>query len=219
MTRRVFCLLLFVFMLSSAYAQTVHYAVSIGLNDTKSSLFLMKPRSDHYQAGVRTGVMADIKFGSLSIQPGIFYSQKGGKTKNDSSEVSTGILTPAIGNTKLILNYLELPVNFLYHIPNHHGNFFFGGGPYFALGLHAGSRFKGKYAGETVDQAFNEEFGTGGYAKVKKGDFGANGMVGYQFKNGLMISGGYGGSLINISSIGGSIKNQGFNLSAAYFIK
>jgi hypothetical protein len=202
------------------YSQTISYGVNAGLNITKASMVLNgQPNSNNYEAGFHVGSLVDIKFGSFSIQPGLFFTTKGGATENVSQEVSTGLTTPATGTTKLILDYIEVPVNFLYKLKAGSGELFFGAGPYVAIGVHAVSEFNGKYNGTTDYMVFNEEFGSGNNAKVKRFDLGMNGILGYRLKSGFAISAEYGESVVNISNVGGSVKNQGFSFSLGYFFK
>jgi hypothetical protein len=87
--------------------------------------------------GFHVGGLVDIGLGeTLSLQPGVLYSTKGGG-----------------GST---LSYLEVPVNLVYSTGSGDGKFFFGAGPYFAYGVSAsgGSKF-----GSGANDIGNPDFG------------------------------------------------------------
>src|SRR5437879_1118479 len=166
---------------SCVYAQTISYGINAGLNITKAPMMINgKLMSNNNQAGFHAGGLIDIRLGSFSIQPGFFFTTKGGTTANTNTEVSTGIQQRATGKTKLVIDYMEIPLNFLYRLKAGSGDIFLGGGPYIALGLHAQDIFKGTYAGEPVTQLYDIQLGNAGYySSVKKQDFGLNGIIGY----------------------------------------
>jgi hypothetical protein len=215
--KKILILTAFIFISAGVYSQTIGYGIDAGLNITKVPMTLGKPQYNNSQAGFHAGGFVDIKFGSFSFQPGLSFTVKGGATKPDSAEVSTGISTPAVGTTHLLIDYIEIPLNFFYRIKTDNGNIFLGGGPYFALGVHASNEFHGTYAGGSVNQENVVEFGSN-YPGINSKDFGINGIVGARVKN-IYISAGYGKSLVNISVINNNVKNQGYSFSLGYFIK
>ena len=97
--KKVLILAACVLISTCAYSQTIGYGIDAGLNITKVPMTLGKPQYNNSQAGFHARGFVDIQFGSFSFQPGLMFKVKGGATKPDSAEVSTGITTPAVGTT------------------------------------------------------------------------------------------------------------------------
>lgn len=134
------------------------------------------------------GVLESRLSDRIVVQPNLLFSQKGFLT-----EISGG-------STKITLNYLELPVNFLYEASDY---FTIGGGPYLGYALSG----KSVSNGVTTDA----EFGDGG---MKRTDFGLNLTAGYEVLDGLIISANYSFGLANIADTNdGSIKNKVIGIS------
>jgi hypothetical protein len=128
------------------------------------------------------GLNVDFKFNDyFSIRPGIFYAGKGGTMNaiytNDAGNVS------AYDDYKL--HYLEVPLDFIGHLPVGDGaNIFFGAGPYYAYGL-------GGTNNQTLfnNDAVNIEIKYGKNGDVKSSDYGATTILGFQAAKGWLISG------------------------------
>jgi hypothetical protein len=115
--------------------------------------------------GFNGGVNAEIPVGSGSyLQPGVLFSQKGAKWPD---------------NTELRLNYIEVPVNFVYKPVLGAGRMLLGFGPYVGFGL------GGKLKTGRIDNKVEFEKTTPSYnPTVYKGiDGGANLLAGYEFAN------------------------------------
>src|SRR6202012_329115 len=106
---------------------------------------------------------------SLSLRPGIEYIGKGAKFPG--------------GNFNLNLNYLEIPIDVVAHVPAGPGDAHFGLGPYFAQGIGGGGP-NGIYGQDA-----------GGF---KRFDAGLNLLLGYRFDNGIAIDLGYDLGLANV---------------------
>ena len=207
------------------YGQTISFGIDAGLNLTKLSvtsysppgLGISVPVSNSYLAGYHAGGLVDIKFGSFSIQPGVLFSTKGGNSSISFSDVILGQTINVSSKIKTTLNYIELPLNFIYRMDAGDGNIFIGAGPYAGIGLSgksvANSTFNGTPSTTSQDLKFGNDAGD-----IKNPDFGINGLIGYQLNFGLSISAGYGLGLISSSSPNGTSKNQGFSFSLAYFL-
>jgi len=151
------------------------------------------------------GLFADAPIGSkgFSLQPGLFYTGKGGDS-NDG--ISTG---------KLKLYYLQVPVNVVYNIPFTAGKLFFGGGPYAAYAL--SGTVKDQVSGRSVSVDVN--FGNDINDDFKRTDFGITALAGFQFTNGVLFNINTDLGLSNTlpSNSGGvSVKNRVFGISAGY---
>jgi hypothetical protein len=153
------------------------------------------------------GLIGDISLApSLFFQPGIIYTGKGSKIQ--SGEPGTN------GYYRQTFNpyYIEMPLNLVIKTPSaSFGRLFFGAGPYLGVGI----RGKAKTEGQTVlgaaykiesDLDFsnddpttvNEEEGAG-FGRVKRFDYGFNGVAGIEGKS-MVLSVGYGLGLAKIPS-------------------
>jgi len=154
-----------------------------GMDNTKSLL------------GFHAGLIADISLGPLGVQPGVEFSQKGLKASE--------------GDTKLSLNYIDVPVNLLYKIGLPGAKILLLAGPNFGYGL------SGKWSGggESEDVKFGSEAD-----QVKRMDLGLNLGGGVQF---LKLQGtiSYTLGLTNLSNVSGgdAVKNNVLKVSLAYF--
>lgn len=222
--KKILLLAAFAFLTSFGYSQTISYGIDAGLNITKipfeenaalASLSAFSiPVSNGYVSGFHVGVLMDIKFKSFSIQPGALFTTKGGylSTEEKSPETTSSFIL----KSKMILNYIEVPVNVLYRIPVGKGNIFFGGGPYIGFGLSGRGEIEPNPAVQISGEPLKYDFGGN---NLKSPDLGINALIGYQLNSGPTISAGYGHGFVNTLAIGTNGKNQGFSFSLAYFIK
>ncbi|MEH6307579.1 porin family protein [Olivibacter sp. CPCC 100613] len=121
------------------------------------------------------------------VQPGISLQGKGAKiTDNGDYKYKQSTM------------WIEIPVNFVAKFPTATaGSFFIGAGPYVAFGISGKNKWED--GGRTVEQDIDDfEFGSDG--ALKSTDFGLNFIGGFEFSNGLMIHGGYGMGLTNLST-------------------
>jgi hypothetical protein len=149
------------------------------------------------------GAFADLKAGSISIQPGLFYTGKGFKIDDQASNESV----------ELNLKYLQVPVNFVYHAPIVVGNIYLGAGPFVAYGISGKS--KAKSGGSTIEE--DVVFGDDG--DVKRTEFGLQGIAGLQLKGGFLVGISYDLGLSNIANNidgEGSLKNKVFGVSVGF---
>jgi len=149
------------------------------------------------RTGFHAGLNAEIPVGEgFYLQPGLLYSQKGATGEQDS---------------RLRVNYLELPVNFVYKPVLGSGSMLLGFGPYVAYGLNGSLR---STTGDEGDIDFDTD--------VKRFDAGGNLLVGYEWsrKISLQLNAQLGLANINqetnISGDKTRWRNTGFGLSAGY---
>lgn len=205
MKKSVLLLALIAISLSS-WAQSVSFGIKAGLNLSKLTASADGGSiSTESLAGFHVGAVVDFGSQNFSFQPGILFSTKGGKSTSSGS------------TSKTTLNYIEVPVNFLYKAPAGDGKLFFGGGPYLGLGISgkdSGDDGEGNQISESVHFGSAEE-------DYKNPDFGINFIGGYQFNTGLSISAGYGLGLANLYNGGEGLKlkNQVLSFSLGYFFK
>jgi len=214
--------LLLIAGISPAFAQSVKFGVSGGLNESILSLQNNTDNNNSRLAGFHAGIFSDIDFGKISIEPGLFYTTKG--QNNIVSE------SDALGNTfyskgHAVYNYLEVPVNVLYNIPVGAGKFFIGGGPYLAYGLSGTTKITTVVTqnGTTTTNTGDYKLVFGGQdGDIKRFDFGLGALGGFALKDGLSISAGYEHGLTSIQNTGtenistGKTKNNVIMVSLSY---
>lgn len=185
--------------------------------------------------GFQFGVTADINLtGHLALQPSLLFSQKGFKVEESGSSTNNGVTATYSDKRTLKINYLELPLNFVYTSGGDHGLQVFAG-PYLALGV-SGSV---PYESSMVIPGFVDEHesgtGTLNFANqepsnlkdtetyVRRLDAGFNGGVGYR-QGPFQVQFSYGLGLGNIvpndsqgQDQGVSAHNRVLQLSANYF--
>lgn len=152
------------------------------------------------------GILGDTRLASiLHLQSGIIFTGKGSKIEIGRPEENF--------YAKQTTNpfYIEVPLNLLIKLPfNDESHFFFGAGPYGAIGVAGKAKTEKKVIGfesrtENSIQfsnddptTFGEEEGTG-LGVLKRFDYGLNGMVGVEGKN-IVLSAGYGLGLAKLQS-------------------
>ncbi|MDP9077878.1 MAG: PorT family protein [Bacteroidota bacterium] len=220
--KKIFLLAGLLIAFSGAFAQTITYGIKGGLNLTQvpvqSTTFGVSSSSDKYLAGFHIGGLVDIGFESFSIQPGIFYTTKGGNTDANIDIDFGGQQFTGTAKVKTKLNYLEVPVNFIYKVPAGDGKVFFGAGPYIGYGLSGNASVTSNVNGQTATQNQDVKFGNGD-GEIKNPDFGFNILAGYELPMGVTLNAGYGQSFAGSSNTSGKVKNQGFQFSVGYFFR
>lgn len=159
------------------------------------------------KTGFLLGVNAEIPVADdFYFQPGLQFAVKGAKGEND---------------TKINLNYLELPLNFLYKPLLGEGHLLLGFGPYLAYGI--GGKIKNdtgdmdvEFKSDVKEREENTEY----FAPF---DAGANIFFGYEFSNKLSLQLNTQLGFVNmVPKDNGekpedtSMKNTGFGFSVGY---
>jgi hypothetical protein len=186
--------IILILLTSKSFSQSVTYALSAGVNysNVSSNANFM---TSSYLTGVRAGGLVDVTFKNFSMQPGLLFTKLGGQNPSKTDQ--------------LILNYLQLPVNFFYREKESTGTFFIGGGPYISFGTLA----------TDIDNNLRDNFFFGDNEGLHRADVGLNALLGYQLSSGFALSIGYGFGLTNVYSNGANNKNHAFNISIDYFFK
>jgi hypothetical protein len=171
--------------------------------------------------GFGAGVIADANLGSqLSLRTSLNLLQKGGKLSFNGGGEGDDFLPSIDASNKLF--YAELPVNLVYNVNLSSGKLFFGAGPSLGYGLFGKAKvtytnpFDPSEKETEETDAFKKE--DDGGAGMKRFDFSANAIAGYQFNNGLFINAGYllgFGNLVD-SEDGESMKNRGLQLTVGF---
>ena len=152
------------------------------------------------------GIMGDITIAKvLAIQPGLLFTGKGSKLQSGNPS--------DLNYYKATTNplYIEIPVNAVIKLPiEKESNFFFGAGPYIAMGVGGKRKIEGKTVGlaysnnEKIEYSnddpttFKTEEGAG-LGVMRRFDYGLNGTAGFQL-NGFLISVNYGYGLAKLQS-------------------
>lgn len=217
MKKRLVLVLLALVGTLSTYAQ-VSFGIKAGYNN--SSVSGEGSEFTKRLSGFHAGGIADISLAeNFSLQPQLLFIIKGAKSAA-YKETIAGVEFE-VPEQKLSLNYLELPVNFLYKHEVGAGSIFVGAGPYLGFGLSG----KLKAGEEDVDVKFDgkkdSETDANGESAVhlKRLDAGANFLAGYELKNGLLFGINYSLGLTNLDPDGAKSKNNYFGVSVGYLFK
>ena len=172
----------------------------------------MISRTDNFRLGPNAGIMVGMDLGEskLSLLQEFSYSTKGllYNGLQDQAQIAVGV------NGNVYINYLEMPLNLLYYSGLGKGHFFFGGGPYVAVGLNGMKKvIYNEKEVEELDIVFGKEPAT-----IKKTDYGVQGLIGYKLGYGSYIKLFYSHGLANLSNVPQeSISNRNFGVSFGYF--
>ena len=172
--KKIALTLITIIVITATISAQIHFGIKGGLNLASQSFTSSAGgASTSIRPGFHAGVLLDAPLSeSISIQPNLLFSQKG------------AIFNGTYGFTATY-NYLELPVNVIYHINK---KFMIGAGPYLGYAL-SGTQQSGS------QQSIDIEFGSG---QAERFDFGLNALIGYEIIDGLVISANYSLGLTNI---------------------
>lgn len=188
-------LLFFAFALTtSALVAQVRFGIQAGPAFSSMTMKSDGIKLSYNKTGFTAGVLAELPISESGIhfRPALNFVQKGGDLEGASMN----------------MNYLELPLDFVYKLEAGPGKLFVGVGPSFALGLSG----KAKSGGDSEDI----EFGSG-VDELKPLDLGGNFLAGYELSNGLFLSLNYNLGLSNISnSEEGKIHNNYFGIRLGF---
>jgi hypothetical protein len=144
------------------------------------------------KTGFTVGVVSSFPMGkSFSFQPNLNFLQKGGTLKADGS------------TDKTTLNYLELPLNFVYNTHSSKGKFFIGAGPSLSFGLSGKDKFE--------EGSSKIKFGSDQEDDFKPFEIGINVLAGYQLKNGFFIDANYNAGLNDIANVSDGFEGKYHN--------
>lgn len=166
-----------------------------GANFSKPSVKNLPDGFDNKtRVGFYIGGIVDIHITDyLSVQPGLNFSMKPGRIEFDNS---------SMGNGSSTINpfYIELPVNIVGKYKLGSGTLFANAGPYVAYGVAGKVKNETTYIGIKLEDNRNIKWGSDEMEDdIKPFDFGVNGGLGYQLKNGLFFNIGYQRGLTNMS--------------------
>ena len=197
-TTMVLMILLTTFSLSAQTTVGINAGVSFANVVIKTQGVSASPK---LKPGITGGLFADFQLVSnFGFQPALNFVQKGYLVKDET------------GKETVTLNYLEIPVNFVYNKKQ----FYAGAGPSFAYGISGNDKVH--YSGMPEDNQ-KVHFGTSENDDLKPFDMGINFLLGYKFKEGLTISANYtlGLNRINNSNDDPLYPDENFKIKNRYF--
>ena len=223
-------------MVNLGTAQSVSLSVKAGLNMSSLQEIALIQDGQAFGAasslpskpvtGFNAGIFADMAFGHWSVQSGLVYTGIGGQNNSAfvPATLASGTNVTFYGYDTDKLNYLQLPVDVLYHVPVNFGYVFMGLGPYLGYGL-SGTKKILSYSivngtsTPTAERTYPDKFGSNAYAaEFKKFDWGTNALLGVELKNKISLSIGYNYGLANVSNSNGEnrYRNKTLQLSIGY---
>lgn len=156
--------------------------------------------------GFTVGAAADIPLAeSFRFRPALNFLQKGARDEFDFMGSNVKI--------NMSLNYLELPLNFVYAADAGTGKFVVGLGPTLGFGLSGTLKTEVDGAEDEEDINFGDQDD-----ELKSFEFSGNLLAGYEFANGLFIHANYNMGFSDLSNVSDSKwKNNYFGLRLGYW--
>lgn len=159
----------------------------------------------------QVGFTGDIAIAKIfSIQPSLLLTGKGSKLESGNPQGAT--YYKATTNPL----YIELPVNAVFKLPlpGNNSSFFFGAGPYIAMGIGGKRKIEGQFLGSSFSSKENIRFSNddpttfdyeegAGLGIMRRFDYGLNGTAGFQLDR-AMIAVNYGYGLAKLQSGAGN---------------
>ena len=190
---------------TTTHTSTVNMSASFGVkaNATMSN-FSIRDGNDFQSnlgLGASTGVFLKLESKYVALQYELLLHYKASAMENKTVPTQTDYKFWG----------LELPIYLMGQINTGSGKFFIGAGPYVGLGLDA-TQTPGNIDLYKKDPTTDKSI-------LHRWDFGLSAIVGYEFRNGISINGGYQAGLINKLSAekdAMSLKNQTLSLGIGY---
>lgn len=223
MFKKIYVILL-VAVLTAGFAQAqFKFGARAGLNLTtfgggdSEGMVLGTELSPKMKPGFQIGVVGEYAFNEeFAIQPGIVFTTQGAKYNGSETYSGINITYDASFN----LNYIRVPVNFLYKLDLGGAKLLFQAGPYFGLGI--GGKVKSDASGGGVEYSsdFKVKFGKEGddddimyFDKTLEVGLGLG--VGVQFLENFQVGLGYNLGFTSMFK-DETLKNNGFALTFTY---
>lgn len=176
---------------TGVHAQYIRIAPEAGFNISHIRLKESRGRNTHTQSadpklGLKIGGIVDIGITrTFSIQPGLFFSQKGYRL--DENDVNGVVRNKADASRRATFNYIEMPLNVMFKFGRpRHARFIIGGGGYLAYGVSGKVKY-GSYAGSSGTTTEDLDFGN----NTRNDDYRNVDVGGQLFAGVLMPFGGY----------------------------
>ena len=178
--------------------------------------------------GAQVGLTLNAQFGNVAFQPSLLFSQKGFKIEETQSGTYAGITYTSTSKLDAALNYLDIPLNFVYTTGGDNGFQIFAG-PYIGIGL--SGKVKSETSGSIDGESFSEketatvkfanEQGNDDKAYFRTLNAGLNGGLGYK-AGPFQVQAGYSLGLTNMFpdndyNDDSSLKDRTAQFSLTYF--
>ncbi|RCH56428.1 hypothetical protein DJ568_00785 [Mucilaginibacter hurinus] len=214
--------LCFVALFLTAYSQKTEVIIKGGINlgqfryPGKHSDFAI---SGETVTGYQAGIALDLDISnSVSVQPGLSFIRTGTKYR-------LGGYPNNYEDGTIKINYLQLPVNFLYHLPVSAHDIHFGGGPF--IGYALSGIFKktnrtynpGSDVPVVTESDGDLKFGGDINENYKRLNYGIGFTAGITLKNSLMFNINYDIGLTNISNSSIKAHTNILGISVGYVFK
>jgi len=212
--KKIFLLIFLSASMQQLLAQTVKFGINAGWNASTADLGPTTSTVSNY-SGFKGGVFADFGFNKIVIEPGVFFATYGYNTSSTFTQTQPQSSVVTLKG-QATYNYLQVPVNLLYHIPLGSVKLFFGGGPYYGLAISGGRRLITVTDGAVTDYR-SSKINFGSADDFSGTDLGLNALAGFSLKNGFLFSVDYVLGLKNIYNQHNSeVKNRALSLSVGY---
>ena len=199
---------------------------NVKISDTQSGATTAEKTKSKF--GFLVGVVAEIPIASsLSFRPELNFIQKGFKQNENQSQ--SGVTSSS--NNTATLNFIEIPLNVVYHLSVGNGNVFFGIGPVVGYGISGKYSYTSTYSypgqpTQTQSESRNIKFDGKKTADLISGDkdshlkaldFGGNVLAGYKMSNGLYLNAGYTLGFSNLNpNANASFKTNGLTIKVGF---
>ncbi|HTN46832.1 MAG TPA: porin family protein [Flavipsychrobacter sp.] len=207
--------------ISQAKAQRVTIGPEAGLSITNQVTRLDGDRLESDpKLGLKLGGVVDIRLNRMvSLQPGMFFVQKGSKQEYIDYKTIGGVSYREMERFDTRLNYMEIPLNLQLYFGNRRsGYFFMGAGPYVAVALNGREdyRFERRLSADgnrglidSRSDSYDLEIGDrAADDDIKSGDAGMNFNMGFMTRHGFFMRGNLGVGMSNILPGGDSDYRQ-----------
>jgi hypothetical protein len=190
-------------ILSVSLASQAQFKVGIkaGINDNEQRIKVTEGSiygGDKFK-GYHAGLVGDLNLGSnFYLQPQLLFSRKG----------AVHLSSVGAKDTKVKLNYVEMPVNLLYKIDLPFGKVFAGTGVTLSYAV------GGKQEQDGVTTKLFHHSGN----TWRREDVALNFTAGFEFNNGIFVSANSQKGLLDVYKAGAGIKNRSVSLSVGYVI-
>jgi hypothetical protein len=206
MLKKAFLMLLCSSAVLIANAQKSSFIIKGGLNIANVSTSSDGDIEDAKSlTSFHVGVVGDFPLAKVfSFQPGILFTGKGTKMQNGNESDANYF--------KFTSNpyYIEIPANLVFKLPLGETKLFAGAGPYLGIGIAGKNKGKGKFLGTPFETESDIEFNNddpttlnfeedAGLGRMRRFDYGLNGLAGIEFKN-MLFSVNYGHGLAKLQS-------------------
>jgi hypothetical protein len=195
--------------LSSVFAQKARIGFSAGISLSNMDIKVdNESTSGTSKVGLQAGIVLDAPIGShFAFQPELNFVQKGTKDHDATSNI----------DSKLNVNYLELPLHIVYKTNQSPNHFFVGAGPTLAYAISG----KASITSNGGTSSSDLKFGSSDTDDMKPFDFGVGFVAGFEVKSGIRFSANYTLGLSNLapgSNNNGTLKNRAFGFTLGYML-